>query len=144
MKNQSLLLLAVAGGCGLVAMFGVKQLIDSKPKQKQEEKISVLCASAEIQVGDRLDELNTQFVQVNIAAVPQGAVTDLKDIEERALRVPASPGDWITRNKLTEKGEFGFVGQIPPGMRVKTIPVDATQIHSGMLRPGNRIDITLS
>jgi pilus assembly protein CpaB len=53
-------------------------------------------------------------------------------------------GDWITKGKLTERGEFGFVGQIPPGMRVKTIPVDATQIHSGMLRPGNRIDILLS
>ncbi len=144
MKNQSLLLLAVAGGCGLVAMFGVKQVMDSRPQQAQEEKIKVLCASSDIQVGIPLDELNTQFVEVNVAAVPEGAILDIKDIEERALRVPATLGDWITKGKLTERGEFGYVGQIPPGMRVKTIPVDATQIHSGMLRPGNRIDITLS
>jgi len=144
MKNQSLLLMAVAGGCGLVAMFGVKQVIDSRPQQEQEQKVKVLCASTDIQVGTPLDELNTQFVEVNLEAVPEGAVLDLKEIEERALRVPATVGDWITKGKLTERGEFGYVGQIPPGMRVKTIPVDATQIHSGMLQPGNRIDITLS
>jgi pilus assembly protein CpaB len=144
MKNQSLLLLALAGGCGLVAMFGVKQLIDNKPEADQEDTVPVLCASAEIQVGEPLNELNTKFVDVNVSAIPEGAVVEVTEIEERALRVPASPGDWITTGKLTEKGEFGVIGQIPPGMRVKTIPVDGTQVHSGMLRPGNRIDISLT
>lgn len=144
MKNQSLILLAVAGGCGLIAMIGVKQLIDSKPTGPQQEMVKVLCAASEINAGERLDELNTHFVEVNRTAVPEGAILDLVDTEDRALRIPASPGDWITQGKLTEKGDIGAVANIPDGMRVKTIPVDGTQIHSGMLRPGNRIDISLS
>ncbi len=36
MKNQSLVLLAVAVGCGLVAMLGVKKVISQKPAEAAE------------------------------------------------------------------------------------------------------------
>ena len=36
------------------------------------------------------------------------------------------------------------MASIPPGMAVVTIPVDATTSHSGMMRPGNRVDLLLS
>ena len=143
MKNQSLILLVVAGGCGLVAMLGVKKAISQKPVET-EETIQVLSAVADIQVGMRLDELNTKFVEVGISTAPEGAVTSLEEIAERSLKVPVIPGDWILKNKLTEKGEIGAVANIPPGMAIVTIPVDATTSHSGMMRPGNRVDLLLS
>jgi len=143
MKNHSLILLVVAAGCGLVAMLGVKKAISQKPVET-EETIQVLSAVSDIQVGMRLDELNTKFVEVGISTAPEGAVTSLEDIAERSLKVPVMPGDWILKNKLTEKGEIGAVASIPPGMAVVTIPVDATTSHSGMMRPGNRVDLLLT
>lgn len=143
MKNQSLILLVVAAGCGLVAMLGVKKAISQKPVET-EETIQVLSAISDIEVGMRLDELNTKFVEVGISTAPEGAVTSLEDIAERSLKVPVMPGDWILKNKLTEKGEIGAVASIPPGMAVVTIPVDATTSHSGMMRPGNRVDLLLT
>ena len=143
MKNQSLILLVVAAGCGLVAMLGVKKAISQKPVET-EETIQVLSAVSDIQVGMRLDELNTKFVEVGISTAPEGAVTSLEEIAERSLKVPVMPGDWILKNKLTEKGEIGAVASIPPGMAVVTIPVDATTSHSGMMRPGNRVDLLLT
>ena len=143
MKNQSLILLVVAAGCGLVAMLGVKKAISQKPVET-EETIQVLSAVSDIQVGMRLDELNTKFVEVGISTAPEGAVTSLEEITERSLKVPVMPGDWILKNKLTEKGEIGAVASIPPGMAVVTIPVDATTSHSGMMRPGNRVDLLLT
>lgn len=143
MKNQSLILLVVAAGCGLVAMLGVKKAISQKPVET-EETIQVLSAVTDIQVGMRLDELNTKFVEVGISTAPEGAVTSLEEITERSLKVPVMPGDWILKNKLTEKGEIGAVASIPPGMAVVTIPVDATTSHSGMMRPGNRVDLLLT
>ncbi len=74
MKNQSLILLVVAAGCGLVAMLGVKKAISQKPVET-EETIQVLSAVTDIQVGMRLDELNTKFVEVGISTAPEGAVT---------------------------------------------------------------------
>ncbi len=143
MKNQSLILLVVAAGCGLVAMLGVKKAISQKPVEKVET-IQVLSAIADIQVGSRLDELNTKFVEIPLTTAPEGAITSLDETTERSLKVPVVPGDWILKSKLTEPGEVGAVASIPPGMAVVTIPVDATTSHSGMMRPGNRVDLLLT
>lgn len=143
MKNQSLILLVVAAGCGLVAMIGVRKAISQKPVETVET-IQVLSAIADIQVGTRLDEMNTKFVEVPVSTAPEGAITSLDEITERSLKVPVMPGDWILKNKLTEPGEVGAVASIPPGMAVVTIPVDATTSHSGMMRPGNRVDLLLA
>jgi len=143
MKNQSLILLVVAVGCGLVAMLGVKQVISQKPSNA-EEMVQVLSAASDILPGDRLDELNTKFVQIAVSSVPEGAVLTMEDVEQRSLKVPVTPGDWILKGKLTEKGQIGAEASIPTGMATVTIPVDSTTSHSGMLRPGNRIDLLLT
>lgn len=143
MKNQSLVLLVVAVGCGLVAMLGVKQVISQKPAEV-EETVQVLSAAAEIQPGERLNELNTKFVEISVTSAPEGAVLAMSDVEERSLKVPVTPGDWILQSKLTEKGQIGAEASIPPGMAAVTIPVDATTSLSGMLLPGHRIDLLLT
>ncbi len=143
MKSQSLILLVVAVGCGLVAMLGVKQVISQKPSNA-EELVQVLSAASDILPGDRLDELNTKFVQIAASSVPEGAVLAMEEVEQRSLKVPVTPGDWILKSKLTEKGQIGAEASIPTGMATVTIPVDATTSHSGMLRPGNRIDLLLT
>ena len=143
MKNQSLILLVVAVGCGLVAMLGVKQVISQKPDEKVE-MIQVLSAVAEIQPGVPLDDLNTSFIEMAVASVPEEAVTNREEITDRYLKVPVMQGDWILKSKLTEKGQRGAEASIPPGMGIVTIPVDATTSHSGMLLPGNRIDLLLT
>ncbi len=143
MKSQSVMLLVVAAVCGLFAMFGVKQAMNAKA-EPAEETITVLQAAMDVQIGDLLDETNTQMVQVNVSACPEGVVRSFDEIKERSTRVPMLPGDWILTSKLSEQGETGAATNIPEGMRVSTIPVDATQTHSGMLRPGNRVDIVLT
>lgn len=144
MKNQTLLLLVVAGGCGLVAMLGVQQYLAKKGQQKNTETVQVLVAAAPIKQGTPLNELNTKFIAVEQSMAPQGVVTELEQIQERALKVPRDPGDWILVEQLTAKGATGASAVIPNGMRVATINVDATTNHSGMLRPGNRIDLLLT
>lgn len=141
MKNQSLILLVVAVGCGLVAMLGVKKVISQKPVEAVET-VQVLSATSAINPGAPLDEMNTKFVEIAVNSVPEGAITDIKDIQERYLKVPVMPGDWILKDKLTESR--GAAANIPEGMVTVTIPVDATTSHSGMLVPGNRIDLLLT
>lgn len=141
MKNQSLVLLVVAVGCGLVAMLGVKKVISQKPAETVET-VQVLSAISAINPGAPLDEMNTKFVEIAVTSVPEGAITDIKDIQERYLKVPVMPGDWILKDKLTESR--GAAANIPEGMVTVTIPVDATTSHSGMLVPGNRIDLLLT
>jgi pilus assembly protein CpaB len=143
MKNQSTILLVVAVGCGLVAMLGVRQAINKKDSN-QEEMVDVLSASVDIPAGVPLNETNVRFVPMAVSSVPEGAVTSMEEITERGLKVPAMNGDWILKSKLGEKGQFGAIIRIPPGMAAATIPVDATTAHSGMLKAGNRIDLLLT
>ena len=50
----------------------------------------------------------------------------------------AYPGDVILQAKLGEKGEYGASTSIHKGLRVVTVPVNMTTVHSGMIRPGDR------
>ena len=43
--------------------------------------------------------------------------------------------------KLNEKGVFGGSSEIPKGMRVATVPVTVTETHSGLILPGDRVDV---
>lgn len=143
MKSQTLILLIVAAGCGLVAMLGVQQVLNKKGED-ETQKVQVLQASVDIGLGQELSELNTQFVSVDVETVPEGAVTDLEQITDRALLIPVNIGDWITEKKLSAPGDRGISVKIPDGMRVATIPVDPTTSHSGMLQPGHRVDVMLN
>ncbi|MCH2212778.1 MAG: Flp pilus assembly protein CpaB [Fuerstiella sp.] len=143
MKSQTLILLIVAAGCGLVAMLGIQRVLNKKGED-ETPKVQVLQASVDISLGQKLTEANTQFVSVDVSAVPQGAVTDLEQIRDRSVLIPVQVGDWITVKKLSEVGDTGISVKIPSGMQVATIPVDPTTSHSGMLQPGHRVDLMIN
>lgn len=141
MKNQTVILLIVAGACGLVAMLGVKQYMAKQNQKEEVPKAMALVATAPIKQGVPLTDQIVAVKEVNVEDCPEGVVTSLDQIKQRALKIPRGPGDWILLSHLTEEGDTGMSSNIPAGMRVMTIPVDATTTHSGMLQPGNRIDL---
>ena len=140
MKMKSLMLLAVAVGCGLVAMLGVQQVL-SGDRGDHVEKVRVLVARTEIDPGVPLDQDNVVFRDVPKEAVPENPVSKLEEYEERALTARVYANQVICVPQLGEKGVFGFTIDIPQGMRVITIPVNATTAHSGLMKPGDRVDV---
>lgn len=141
MKLKSVVLLVVAVGCGLVAMLGVRQVLSGN-KEEEKQSARVLMATAEILPGTPLDETNTVFKEMPIDLVPEGAVTDPDQIAEKTLKSVAVANEIIMTAKLTT--EFGASNEIPKGMRVVTTSVNLTKTHSGLIRPGDRVDILLS
>lgn len=144
MKTSTMIPLVVAGGCGLVAMMGVKQYLANKDGANEIPMATALVAAAEIEFGSPLTELNTRFISVPKATCPEDVVVDLKQVENRTLKISRSAGDMIRVCQLSEEGQVGKTVRIPEGMRVCTIPVNATTNHSGILQPGNRIDLLLN
>lgn len=139
MKTKSMVLLAMALGCGLVAMLGVQQILSGE--QKPKDTVPVLVAKQEIGAGVKLDPSQVAFEEWPRENVPLGAVTEVAQYEDRACKVRTYPGDVILQAKLGEKGEYGASTTIPKGMRVATVPVNMTTVNSGMIRPGDRIDV---
>src|SRR5258708_11822166 len=139
MKTKSIVLLAMALGCGLVAMLGVQQILSGE--QKVKDTVPVLVAKQEIGAGVKLDPTQVAFEEWPRENVPLGAVAELAQYEDRACKVRSYPGDVILQAKLGEKGEYGASTTIPKGMRVATVSVNMTSVNSGMIRPGDRVDV---
>ncbi len=143
MKLKTMVLLAMALGCGLVAMVGVQQVLAER-KSSGGNKVSVLVARMEIDAGAELKEENVAFEEREVQTVPQGAVTDAEQYKRRATTVRLFPGELILQAKMGEPGVIGVAAQIPKGMRVVAVPVNATSSISGMVTAGNKVDIVLT
>lgn len=139
MKSKSLVLLVVAAGFGLVAMFGVMQVINGKGGK--EPTVRVLTATVDIPSGMPLDDANVAFKELPASAVPTGAVTKEEEYRGKALITHALPGEIIMTAKLGGEEAITASHQIPKGMRVATVSVDATKSHSGLIRPTDRVDV---
>jgi len=59
------------------------------------------------------------------------------------MRYFAAKGDLIQVSKLTSKN-YAPSQEIPANMRVVTVKVNATKTHSGLVRPGDHVDVVLT
>lgn len=143
MKPKTLVLLAVAGSCGLVAMLGVQQAMQVQPVTRPQTT-KVVVALENIETGMKLTVDNTTFKELPASSIPEDAVLTEEDILERAAKFPMMAGDVVRKSKLTEKGEWGKSVAIPAGMRVIGIPVDDSHTISGLIRPGDRVDVLVT
>lgn len=144
MRMKSVMLLAIAAGCGLVAMFLFQQASARPATAEEEQKVAILIAKSEISPGTKLDETNTEFREFPISVVPPNPITKKEDFADRALQSRAFVGDIITINKLSKKGQHAATNDIPSGMTLVTIPCDASMSGNGLLQPGDRVDVMVS
>ena len=141
MKLKSIVLLAFAVGCGLVAMVGVQQVLSGNGSSEDTTTVKVLVALDEIQAGTTLTELNVAFKEWPANAVPPGAILEVEEYVERAVRADTVAGEVILQQKLGDKGVSGVSMAIPIGYRMVTVPVDPTKTQSDMLQPHDRVDV---
>lgn len=141
MKVKSLMMLVVAVGCGLVAMLGVRQVLNKGDKKEVVKTANVLMTIAEIAPGTPLNESNVKFKSWAIDQIPEGSVTKLEEYKDRSIKTRAVPGEIVMKAKLSEQGVRGASVEIPDGKRVFTTSVDMTKTHSGLILPGDFVDV---
>ena len=125
-------------------MFLFQQATKGNTGATVEENVSVLVVTAEISPGELLSEDNIEFRDYPVSVVPENAVTVPEEFEERASRVRAFPGDFVTFDKLSGKGDHAASQDIPSGMVAITILVDSAMTSSGLLLPGDRVDVLVT
>lgn len=144
MRPKSLILLALALGCGLVASIGISQVLDGKNRPAAVETAPIYVALQNVNVGDPLTEKMVALEEWPKDKVPVGAITKWEDVEDRRPRTNIYQGEPLLQNKLLGKGERSDPIQgVPAGMRLKTISVDARKSAAGLLSPGDRVDVQI-
>jgi pilus assembly protein CpaB len=145
MRPKSLILLVLALGCGLVASIGISQVLDSNSKNNVAiETVPIYVALHNINLGDPVDDGMVSLQEWPKDKVPVGAVTTWEEIEGRRPKTTIFQGEPLNDGKFLSKGEtHDPIAGIPPGMRLKTLSVDARKSAAGLLSPGDRVDIQL-
>lgn len=145
MRPKSLLLLALALGCGLVASIGISQVMDrNSHSQGKLETLPIYVATHNINLGDPIDASMLSLDEWPKDKVPRGAISNLKDLEGRRPRTAIIEGEPILEGKLLAAGQIADpISAIKKGMRLKTIAVDAEKSAAGLLKPGDRVDVQL-
>jgi Flp pilus assembly protein CpaB len=145
MRPKSLLLLALALGCGLVASIGISQVMDrnNNPHTKLET-VPIYVALHNINLGDPIDAAMLSLQEWPKDKAPRGAISKLEDLQGRRPRSAIIEGEPILEGKLLAPGQIADpIRAIQKGMRLKTIAVDAEKSAAGLLGPGDRVDVQL-
>lgn len=143
MRTRSILLLALALGCGLVASIGISQFMDARSKGgADEEKQPVFVAMADIRPNEELTAQNVKLEEWPKKIIPQGALTKLEEVEGKRTRLKLFAGEPILASKLLSPDDLtGAARDIPPGYRVAYVRVDPMSGSSNLILPGDRVDV---
>ena len=110
--------------------------------------VEVYAAAAPLRYGESLDEDKVGTILWPAHAVPEGAFVEGGDVvlmAEGGVRLmtrAVDKGEIILASKVTKPGgEVGITSMLEPGMRAISINVNAQTGVSGLLRPGDMVDV---
>lgn len=151
-RHRSLALLAAALALGLLAAFGARGYIAGQLAIERERlappqrMVSLVVAKRDLARGDPVGVDTMAVRELPEAYAPQGAVTpeQFEAVAGAVVNAPMRAGDPLLRAALTSPDAGGFSSRVREGIRAMTIAVDEVNAISGMLQPGDRIDLLLS
>ena len=150
--NKNWLLLAGAIALGGLAFFLSNRAIQSRITELEEEAtrgktlVPVVVASRPLTAGETIDS-----TVVSVRSIPSEYVNkttivpDTYDaVDGQALQVDVQRGEPLLTTYTASRGGDVFSATLKDGRRALTIEVDEISSISGMLRPGDRIDLMLT
>jgi pilus assembly protein CpaB len=105
----------------------------------------VVVAAADIELGSKVTSQMLQTVDWPSGSVPDGAFKDLKDLQDRVVKVSLLRGEPILERKLAPVGtQGGLSAVISPGKRAMTVRVNDVVGVAGFALPGNYVDVMVN
>jgi pilus assembly protein CpaB len=120
-----------------------------EPARPAQQGVSVLVAAHDLATGSfvRPEDLRWQ-------AWPEGQIADnylLKDkdapesLSGAVIKLRIAAGEPVTSNRVIKPGDRGFLAAVlSPGMRAVSVPVTPISDISGLVFPGDHVDLILS
>lgn len=146
--NRSWLILGVALGLGGLAAFGVnryitRQVQDIEARNKAHKTVRVLVPKEDLPKGAVLNAKVVAARDVPAEWAHSNAITpdQFERVENQKLAYPAARGEMLLWSLLEGQRAPSFSSRLPTGHRAITVPVDEVNSISGMLEPGDRIDL---
>jgi pilus assembly protein CpaB len=149
--NKNWMVLVAAIVVGGLAAYGAKNYInkrvaDIEAREKGKETVKVVVAKRALEKGASLSSDNLAVREVPKEWVHSSAITvdQFSRIEGAKLAYPMQGGEPVIWSQLEGDVIPSFSSMLIAGRRAVTVPVDEISSLSGMVAPGDLIDIVVS
>jgi pilus assembly protein CpaB len=148
--SRSVVLLIAALSMGGLSAFGVKRFIERQVEEVEArgkgKMVRVLVPKEDLAKGAPLTDKLVATREVPADWAHSNAITpqQFERVENQKLAYPAARGEMILWSMLEGQRAPSFSARLPAGRRAITVPVDEVNSISGMLQPGDRIDLMVS
>jgi pilus assembly protein CpaB len=145
--NKTWLSLGVALSIGLLTALAARSFlshqIEAIAEGNKHETVDVVVAKAELAAGTKLGKESLAVRKIPVDFVQSGAVRpeDFSRIDGKAIVYPIRSGEMIMWSQMETPRAPTFSARLAPGQRAITVVVDEINSISGMLAPGDRIDL---
>lgn len=144
MRSKSIVLLALALGCGLVASIGISQVMERRNQASGTpgETEAIFVALTDINPNEPITAQNVKIEEWPKSKVQSGAITRIEEYENKRARQKIFAGEPILTAKLIDVNDVNSASRvIPKGYRVVALRVDAVSGGGSLILPGDRVDV---
>src|ERR1700757_847574 len=125
--------------------FVVYKNLQIRSGANNEPGVDVVLATADVQVGARLEGRDVRIARIPASVAPPNAYHSASSIIGRGVILPIQRGEFILPSKLAaENAGSGLPALIPPGMRAVSVRVNEVVAVAGFVIPGTRVDVLLT
>lgn len=154
MRLTSIIVLALAIAMGIVAVFGVRTMLQSNQQRTAQivaaptVATTVVVARQQLEFGTQLQPELLKEIPWASAEKPEGSFTKISEVvggERRVALRSMAPGELVLRDRISGFGGRATLSQIiEPGKRAMTIRVNDVSGAAGFILPGDRVDVMVT
>uniref|UniRef100_UPI00260DE8F2 Flp pilus assembly protein CpaB n=1 Tax=uncultured Anaerovibrio sp. TaxID=361586 RepID=UPI00260DE8F2 len=112
------------------------------PQPQSKESTIVVVAASDIAPRTIIQSNMLTTKEIPTAMVPEGAITDMREVVGKPARFQLIRDDIVTDKKvLMDIKMAGFTGIIPPDCRAISIAINDVTGISGFAKPGDYVDV---
>jgi len=139
----ALLFALMAGVAAVIYLKVLERRLEARLKPPPREMTQVVVAKRDLSPGTKVDASTMAIRKVPKEYVNSDVITpaNFDSVNGAVLVKPLEHGKMLTQDYIDLNIPKDFAGTIQTGHRAMTIQVDEVNAISGMIRPGNRIDL---
>jgi pilus assembly protein CpaB len=149
--QRSWVLLGLALVIGAISAFGVKRYIQGQvlaieERDRAKQTVRVLVPKDDLKKGDEISTGSVAVRAVPVEWTHANAITEdqFDRVASQRLAFNATKGQMLLWSMLEGQRAPSFSTRLTSGRRAITVPVDEINSISGMLQPGDRIDLMVA